>query len=90
MKTVAIYTTEACSYCVRAKRLLADEGVPYVEHDVTNDDERRTWLWHTTGRRTVPQIFFGDEAIGGFDELAAIKKAGQLKERLAGPPSSPA
>jgi glutaredoxin 3 len=81
---VTIYTTRICPYCVAAKRLLTQRGAAYREVDVTGDDAKRAWLVETTGRRTVPQIFFGDEAIGGYDDLAALDKAGQLKEKLAG------
>jgi glutaredoxin 3 len=82
MKKVTIYTTDYCGYCTRAKGILKQQGIPFEEHDVTGDDERRVWLMNTTGRRTVPQIFFDDEPIGGCDDLEKIVKAGQLKERL--------
>jgi glutaredoxin 3 len=81
---ITIYTTRVCPYCVAAKRLLKERGATYREIDVTGDDAKRAWLVETTGRRTVPQIFFGDEAIGGYDDLAALDKAGRLREKLAG------
>jgi glutaredoxin 3 len=81
---VTIYTTRICPYCTAAKRLLTQRGAAYREVDVTGDDAKRAWLVETTGRRTVPQIFFGDEPIGGYDDLAALDKAGQLKDKLAG------
>lgn len=87
MRPVTIYTTTSCGYCVRAKGILAKEGVPYVEQDVTEDHAKRQWLVDTTGSRTVPQIFFGDEPIGGCSDLEAIVKRGALKERLAAPPA---
>lgn len=87
MRNVTIYTTKTCSYCVRAKRILSEQGVSFTEHDVTDDPERRRWLVDMTGRRTVPQIFFGDEAMGGCDDLEAIVRSGHLKERLAAPAS---
>jgi len=79
---VRIYTTRVCPYCVAAKRLLSARGVAYQEIDVTGDDARRAWLVQQTGRRTVPQIFIGDEAIGGFDELASLDQSGRLKTML--------
>jgi glutaredoxin 3 len=82
MIDVKIYTTRVCSYCVAAKRLLTARGVPYQEIDVSSDDAKRAWLVETTGRRTVPQIFFGSESIGGYDELAALDKSGQLAQKL--------
>lgn len=87
MKKVRIYTTVTCGYCQRAKSLLKEHGVPFAEHDVTGNDEERAWLVQATGRRTVPQIFFDDEPIGGYDDLAAIVRAGELQVRLG--PSSP-
>lgn len=78
---VTIYTTRVCPYCVAAKRLLSQREIPYEEVDVTSDPDRRGWLAQTTGRRTVPQIFIGDEAIGGYDDLAALDKAGRLREK---------
>ena len=83
MRAVTIYTTTHCGYCVRAKSILTKHGVPYVEQNVTNDDAKRKWLVDTTGSRTVPQIFFGDEPIGGCDDLEAIVKQGTLAARLA-------
>jgi glutaredoxin 3 len=81
---VTIYTTRVCPYCIAAKRLLTQRGAAYKEVDVTGDDAKRAWLVEVTGRRTVPQIFFGEEAIGGYDDLAALDHAGRLKEKLAG------
>jgi glutaredoxin 3 len=79
---VTIYTTRICGYCVAAKRLLAARGIPYEEIDVTGNDEKRAWLVQATGRRNVPQIFIGSEAIGGYEELAAMDRSGGLRERV--------
>jgi glutaredoxin 3 len=81
---VTIYTTRVCGYCVAAKRLLRERGAAYKEIDVTFDSGKRAWLREATGRRTVPQIFIGAEAIGGYQELAALDRAGRLKEMLEG------
>jgi glutaredoxin 3 len=83
MKPVRMYTTKICPYCIRAKMLLRDRGIAYEEIDVSGDWEKRTWLVQTTGRRTVPQIFIGDEPIGGFDELRALHLSGELDRKLA-------
>lgn len=80
--TVTIYTTPVCPYCVRAKALLQKRGVPYTEVDVAGDDEKRAWLVQTTGRRTVPQIFLGEESIGGSDDLHALDAKGELLPKL--------
>ena len=75
---VQIYTTAACPYCVRAKRLLAARGIPFDEADVGSDPVLRADIVSRTGRRTVPQIFIDGEPIGGFDELTALDAAGEL------------
>jgi glutaredoxin 3 len=87
--SVTIYTTSTCGYCVAAKNLLHRRGIAYQEIDVTGNAEKRGWLVQATGRRTVPQIFIRGEAIGGYDELAALDREGKLATAPASPaPSS--
>ena len=83
MKPVRVYTTLICPYCVRAKHLLRERGIAFEEIDVTRDQEARMWLVEKTGRRTVPQIFIGEEPIGGFDELRELDRSGELAKKLA-------
>jgi glutaredoxin 3 len=80
---VRMFTTLICPYCIRAKMLLKSKRIAYEEIDVSGDHAMRAWLVKTTGRRTVPQIFIGDEPIGGFDELRALDRAGELDKKLA-------
>ena len=80
-----MYTTLICPYCIRAKMLLKKKGVAFEEIDVSGDHEKRAWLVKTTGRRTVPQIFINEESIGGFDEMHALDRAGELDEKLSQP-----
>ena len=82
MKSVKMYTTQWCPYCIRAKQLLKMRDVPFEDVDVAGDDETREWLVQATGQRTVPQIFIGDESIGGFTELAALDRSGELDAKL--------
>lgn len=82
MQPVRVYSTKICPYCVRAKMLLNDRSIPYEEIDVSNDPDKRAWLVETTGRRTVPQIFIGEEAIGGFDDLRELDRTGALSKKL--------
>jgi glutaredoxin 3 len=84
MAAVRIYTTRVCGYCIAAKRLMKDRGIAYEEIDVTGDDAKRAWLVDTTGRRTVPQIFIGEQSIGGYDELAQLDRDGELQALLQG------
>ena len=85
MKPVRIYTTKFCPYCIRAKMILKDRKVPFEEIDVAGDDEKRAWLVETTGQRTVPQIFIGEESIGGCTELAQLDGSGELGKKLDSP-----
>lgn len=91
MRKVTIYTTPWCGFCHRAKSLLRQHGVEFEDVDVDGDVERRAWLRQVTGQRTVPQIFFDDEPIGGCTDLEALIRAGRLDEKLgrAGPEGRP-
>ncbi len=83
MKSVTLYTTPYCGYCLAAKRLLAAKGVSFSEIDVAADPERRTeMVQRAKGRRTVPQIFVGSEHIGGFDDMDALDRAGKFDPLL--------
>jgi len=63
--------------------LLKAKGIPFQEIDVTRDPALRQEVVQRSGRRTVPQIFIGDESIGGFTELRALEQSGELDEKLA-------
>lgn len=82
MAHVAIYTTPSCPYCVMAKRLMRDKGVEYQEIDVANDSEKRRWLVEATGQRTVPQVFIDGKPYGGFTDVAALDRKGELDALL--------
>ncbi len=82
MPNVTVYTTDVCGYCTQAKNLLKKRSIPFEEVNVSNDPEKRAWLVKATGRRTVPQIFIGDDAIGGSDELHALDRSGELTKLL--------
>jgi glutaredoxin 3 len=86
MANVRIYTKRACPYCVRAKALLAKKGVAYEEHDVEADDALRAWLVEATGQRTVPQIFVGERSLGGYSDVEALDRRGELDALLRGEP----
>jgi glutaredoxin 3 len=84
MRPVTIYTTPFCGYCMAAKRLLSDKGVRFDEIDVLRDPERRQeMIQRSRGGRTVPQIFVGETAVGGYDEISALDRAGKLDALLA-------
>jgi glutaredoxin 3 len=84
MKSVRLYTTPICPYCVRAKSLLKKKGVAFEEVDVMMDSGAREEMEDRTGgARTVPQIFIGDTHVGGCDELYALENQGKLDPLLA-------
>ncbi len=85
MKDVVIYTTNYCPYCRQAEKFLTDKGVPFQQVDVTDDDAMREKLIELSGgRRTVPQIFIGGEAIGGYSDMMTLHQKGQLEPKLNG------
>lgn len=85
MKTVEIYTTPTCPYCLAAKRLLTKKGAAFTEIDVSRDPDLRAAMTDRAGgRRTVPQIFIGGVHVGGSDDIHALDAAGKLDTMLAG------
>lgn len=83
MKTIKMYTTKVCPYCLMAKRLLAQKGVTAIEEiRMDLDVKLRDEMIQLTNRRTVPQIFIGDVHVGGFDDLVLLNKQGKLDELL--------
>lgn len=84
MKKITVYTMDYCPYCVRAKQLLQARGLGFSEIKVSQDDEA-AWreMEKRSGMKTVPQIFFGDTCIGGFTDLDALDKKGELQAKLA-------
>jgi glutaredoxin 3 len=82
MNEVEIYTTGWCPYCGAAKALLQDKGVSFDEIDATDPGVRSAMIERAHGRRTVPQIFIGGQHIGGYDDLSALDRRGQLDPLL--------
>lgn len=86
MAEVKIYTTSWCGYCRSAERLLDKKQVKYENHDVTRDPTTRRWLVDVTGRTTVPQVFINGKSVGGYDDIAALDRRGELDRLLAESP----
>ncbi|MCF7530974.1 glutaredoxin 3 [Pseudomonas sp. P2498] len=82
MQEITMYTTSTCPYCRAARELFRSKNIRFIEIDVQST-ERRTEMINRSGRRTVPQIYFGDQHIGGYDDLAQIESNGELFEKLA-------
>lgn len=84
MAKVVMYCTEVCPYCVRAEQLLRRKGVTEIEKiRVDLQPELRIAMTEKTGRRTVPQIYIGERHVGGYDDMAALDRAGELDRLLA-------
>ena len=79
---IIIYITSTCPYCHAAKQLLNSKGQDYTEIRVDTDPQLRQEMMQKSGRTSVPQIFIGDQHIGGFDDLNALNRAGKLDALL--------
>ena len=77
-----MYTTAVCPYCQMAERLLVAKGVVIEKVRVDLEPARRAEMMEKTGRRTVPQIYIGETHVGGYDDLAALDRAGKLDPLL--------
>ncbi len=84
MPKVRMYSTAVCPYCQMAERLLHERGVTQIDKlRIDLDPVLRQEMMSATGRRTVPQIYIGETHVGGYDDLAALDRAGQLAPLLA-------
>ena len=79
---VLMYTTGWCPYCERARKLLAAKQVSFEEVDIDAAPGKRAEMQTRSGRSSVPQIFIGDQHVGGSDDLAALDAAGKLDALL--------
>lgn len=78
MSSVTMYTSDTCPYCRMAKQLLARHGVSATEINVDLAPGGRAEMAARTGRRSVPQVYVGARHVGGFDDLAALDRTGEL------------
>lgn len=84
MVNITMYTAAYCPFCNNAERLLLNKGVQEINKiRIDEKPELRAEMMEKTGRRTIPQIYIGDQHIGGFDELRALDLAGELDPLLA-------
>ena len=83
MKNIIVYYGPMCGYCDAAKRLLTRNNLSYTEIDVSlKDGLREEMTKKANGKRTIPQIFFDDYHVGGYQELRELEKAGNLISSL--------
>lgn len=81
---IVMYSTAWCGYCQRARNLLKRKGLAVREIKIDEDPkERDVMVQRSGGRRTVPQIFIGERHIGGYEDLAALDRSGEL-DKLVG------
>ena len=78
-----MYSTGVCPFCQMAERLLRAKGVAAIDKiRIDLEPERRVEMMEKTGRRSVPQIYIGETHVGGYDDLAALDRAGGLDPLL--------
>ena len=83
MKSVTIYTGPLCNYCDAAKRLLARNNVEYKEINITTvEGAMDEMIAKANGKRTIPQIFFDEQHMGGYDDVRALEKENKLQDLL--------
>jgi glutaredoxin 3 len=81
---IEIYSGDFCPYCVRAKSLLKQRNLEFIEYNVQTDPDKRIEMSkRSQGGRSIPQIFINDQHVGGCDELYALDKSGKLADWLA-------
>jgi glutaredoxin 3 len=80
---IEIYTSTLCGYSHRAKNLLNNKGVKFVEYDVTfNQETRKEMSERTGGKTSVPQVFIDGKSIGGSDDLIELDHNDELDPML--------
>ena len=86
---ITLYTTAICPYCVAAKNFLKSKGQVWTEVRVDLDFEQRQKMIAKANRTSVPQIFIGETHVGGYDDMIALHRAGQLEPLFAGQAGGP-
>ena len=74
-----MYTGPLCNFCDAAKRLLLRNNLEFNEIDIsTKSGLMDEMIKKANGKRTIPQIFFDDNHVGGYQELRVLEKNGEL------------
>jgi glutaredoxin 3 len=81
---IVMYTTRFCPYCIRARGLLESKGWNYQDIQVDADQGLRSEMMEKSGQHTVPQIWIGDQHVGGCDELFRLEVGNQLETMVMG------
>lgn len=80
--SITVYTRRLCAYCTAAKQLLDTQGFDYDEVNLDTDPDLALQIMQRSGQRTVPQIFVGEQSIGGFQELYQKINSGEFATLL--------
>jgi len=84
MRRMIIYTGHLCGYCSRAKKLLKEKNIDFEEINIHNQyDKKEEMIELSGGRMSVPQIFYGEQHIGGCDDLYNMENNGELDKVLS-------
>ncbi len=83
MKKITMYTGPMCGFCDAAKRLLQRNNLSFNEIDISSKDGlMEEMIKKAKGKRTIPQIFFNEYHVGGYQELRNLEKENKLKDLL--------
>ena len=83
MKNITMYTGPLCNFCDAAKRLFSRNNIKFQEIDISSKDGLRDeMVKKASGIRTIPQIFFNEDHIGGYQELRELEKKGELLNKV--------
>ena len=83
MKKITMYTGPMCGFCDAAKRLLQRNDLSFNEIDISSKDGlMEEMIKKAKGKRTIPQIFFNEYHVGGYQELRNLEKENKLKDLL--------
>ena len=83
MKSITMYSGPLCNFCEAAKRLLLRYNLEFKEIDISSKEGLMDeMIKKANGKRTIPQIFFDDQHIGGYDEVRALEKENKLQDLL--------
>jgi glutaredoxin 3 len=83
MAKILMYSTDPCSFCASAKKLLSARGLEYEEVNLAKDPDGRMELAQKTGMMSFPQILVDGQLLGGFRELATADQSGRLSQLVA-------
>ena len=83
MKKILMYSGPMCNFCEAAKKLLKRNNLDFEIIDISSEKGLiEEMIKKSNGKRTIPQIFFDNQHIGGYAELRELEKNGNLINSL--------